>query len=151
MNDEAVESGSKPDPNEQIEIQRRINDAAIKARLIILINGLREAFNIVNLTDPDQQRRAALLEQFTTEYVLVNDDAGGITLQKAMQLVAKQHEHYLAYPGAENIRFALQKFFEMAHEKTGRPIDPKIPVDSRTDPLDKQVMPRWREWRQGFS
>lgn len=150
MNDEAVESASKSDSNEQTEIQQRINDAAIKARLIILTNGLREAFHI-DPTDPDQKRRAALLEQFTTELVLVNDDAGGITLGKAIQLVAQQHQHYLAYPGASDIKFALIRFFEMAHEKTGRPIDPRIPVDSITDTPDKQIMPRWRKWRQGFS
>lgn len=159
MTDEIKDSsGNESDLKEQAEIKRILDNATNKARLIILTNGLREAFNIVDLTDPNQKRRAALLEQLTMEQVLVNDDAEGIlggssfaTLEQAMQLVIQQNQHYLAQSEARDIKFGLRRFFEMAHEKTGRPIDPKIPVDSRTDPLDKQVMTRWREWRQGFS
>ncbi|HUD09856.1 MAG TPA: hypothetical protein VMR77_03605 [Patescibacteria group bacterium] len=159
MTDEAVDSRSENNPKEQADAQQRINEAMQKARLIINLNNLFMAFNLNDLNDPAQKRKAVLLEAFITEQLLV-DELGGKKLSKdlitpsetALQLVVQQNQFYLAnpegYPGAGNIRFAVHTLFDMVHEKTGKSINPEIPIDKPSTNPDKRIM---LEWRQRFS
>jgi hypothetical protein len=149
MTDEAVDSDVKPNPIEQAEVQKRINDAARRARSIIQANELLQAFGIMDLNDPAQKRRALLVEVFVEEQLLADDLAGRkLNSEQAFQVVVSQNEYYLAhpgeYPGAGNIRFAVQTLFEMVHEKTGRSINPEIPIDTRASKPSERIMPQWR-------
>ncbi|MGA2967622.1 MAG: hypothetical protein ABSD69_00405 [Candidatus Levyibacteriota bacterium] len=155
MIDETVDSGSKPNPKEQAEIQQRINDLGKRARSIIQANDLLKAFGIMDLTDLAQKRRALLVEIFIAEQLAV--DALGrrlsrrstIVSEQVLESVVVQNRHYLAhpedYPGAGNIKFAVQTLFEMVHERTGKSIDPEIPIDKRADPPAERIIPKWKE------
>ncbi len=142
-------------PKVQAEIQRRISDAQRDAKLIIANNGLLMAFSIRDLTDSVQKNKAEALELLIQRQLLVDSlgnklssDAGTAVLG-ALSFVRQRVEycvsHPAEYPGAGNIRFAMDKLFEMVHEKTGKPIDPQRPIDSRVGRRSEKILPRWRE------
>lgn len=148
-------SEGKFTPEVQAEIQRRISDAQGKAKLIIVRNDLLTAFNLLNLTDSVQKNKAEALE-LLIQQKLLGDNLGSkldsnaiIASQEALISVSQRVQycidHPAEYPGAGNIRYAMNMLFEMVHEKTGKPINPGKPIDSGFGRRSQQIMPRWRE------
>jgi len=160
MTDEAVNSGGETDQTdqkEQAQVEAGVADARIKANSIIQVNGLWDAFYIDDLTVSAKQLREAMVIDSIAERLaedalnrrrLLRRESSMMILESVRSSLAQQNRDRLKnpkdYPNAGNIRFAVQELFKMVFERDGRSIDPQMPIDKKSDPPSKQILPRWR-------